>query len=143
LEFGINHRKRPVTLTALCILSFIGSGLAFFTYFTISFSYNEFMKAMGETEFEMPQMEIIQQASRGFFVSGMMLYAGSLIGVSLMWRLRRSGFHFYTISQLLIALQPWVFLKLDNFPFLSLATSVIFILLYGYHLKYMKSSPAN
>jgi hypothetical protein len=137
LEFGASHRKRPATLTVLCIISFIGSGLAFFTYSMISLSYSEFMSALSETEFNMPQFELIRQASKGFFVSGMLLYAGSLAGISLMWRLKKAGFHFYTISQLLIAIQPWVFLKLDNFPLLSVMASVIFIFLYAYHLRYM------
>jgi hypothetical protein len=126
-----------VFLTVLCILSFIGSGLAFFTYSMITLSYSDFMIALNESEFDMPQVEIIRQATKGFFVSGMLLYSGSLIGVSLMWRLRKSGFHFYTISQLLIALHPWIFLELEDFPFLSLLASAIFILLYGYHLRYM------
>jgi len=133
-------KKRPVTLTVLCILSFIGSGLAFFTYTMITFSYNEFMIALDDTVFDMPQIELIRNANKGFFISGMFLYGASLLGVILMWRMWKAGFHFYTIAQLLVAFHPWLFLKMDNFPFLSLITSVIFILLYGYHLKYMNGS---
>jgi hypothetical protein len=137
LNLGTSNNKRPTTLTVLCIISFIGSGLAFFTYSMVSLSYDEFMTALEDAEFNIPQFEIIRQATKGFFISGMLLYAGSLIGVSLMWRLKKAGFHFYTVSQLLIAIHPWAFLKLDNFPLLSVMASVIFILLYGYHLKYM------
>lgn len=121
----------------LCILSFIGSGLAFFTYFTIALSFDEFMLAISDAQFDMPQVDIIRQANKGFFVGGMVLYGASLTGVLMMWRLRRAGFHFYAAAQVLIALQPWVFLKLENFPVLSLMASVIFILLYMYHLKFM------
>ena len=137
MDLGASHRNRPVTLTVLCILSFLGSGLAFFTYSMISFSYEEFMLALQETGFDVPQVEIIRQASKGFFVSGTILYATSLVGVMLMWRLRKAGFHFYAAAQVLVALHPWIFLKMESFPLLSLMASAIFILLYAYHLRYM------
>lgn len=121
----------------LCIISFIGSGLAFFTYTMISLSYYEFMTALEEMEFNMPEMEVLKQASKGFFISGSFLFGASLIGVWQMWKLRKSGFHFYTMAQVLISLQPWLFLKLENFPLVSVLTSVIFILLYGMHWKFL------
>jgi hypothetical protein len=129
--------KRPLTLTVLCIISFIGSGLAFFTYSLIALSYEEFMAALSEAEFSMPQVDLIMSAKRGFFVSGMFLYGSSLLGVSLMWRLKKAGFHFYAMAQVLIAFHPWLFLELEYFPFLSLLASAIFILLYAYHFKYL------
>jgi hypothetical protein len=121
----------------LCVLSFIGSGLAFFTYTMVSVSYEEFMVALQEADFQMPQMDLILGASKGFFISGLILYGASLTGALLMWRLRKIGFHFYTMSQLLIAIHPWLFLDMGPFPVLSLLFSVVFIILYGLHLKYM------
>ena len=97
----------------------------------------EFMTALNETEINMPQIEIIRQASKGFFISGMILYGISLLGVSLMRRLKKAGFHIYTGAQVLIAFQPWLFLNTGGFPLLSLMASAIFIILYGVHLKYM------
>ena len=95
------------------------------------------MTALKDTEINFPQIELIRQASKGFFVSGMVLYGISFFGVILMWRLHKIGFHFYAGSQVLIALQPWIFLELGGFPLLSLMASGIFIILYGFHLKYM------
>jgi hypothetical protein len=137
LVSGASHKERPVTLTVLCILSFIGSGLAFFTYSMVTFSYQEFMTALQEIQFDLPQVELIRHASKGFFISGMLLQGSSLLGVSLIWRLHKAGFHFYTMSQLLIPFHPWLFLKMDGFPFFSLLISVIFIFLYSLHLKYL------
>ncbi len=129
--------SRPATLTVLCIISFIGSGLAFFTYSMVAMSYSEFMTAIDRANLDMPQIELIRNASKGFFISGAFLYGASLIGVYLMWKLKKPGFHFYTASQVLIAFQPWLFLHLEVFPYLSLISSGIFILLYSYHMKYL------
>jgi hypothetical protein len=137
LEPGTANKVRPATLTALCVLSFLGSGLAFFTYTMVALSYEEFMVALREADLQMPQIDLILGASKGFFISGLFLYGASVIGVSLMWRMRKIGFHFYTMSQLLVAFHPWLFLDMGPFPVLSLLISIIFILLYGLHLKYM------
>lgn len=126
-----------MTLTLLCVLSYIGSGLAFFTYTMVAFSYDEFMRALAEADFQMPQIDLILSASRGFFISGLFLYGASLLGVGLMWRMKKAGFHFYAMSQLLISIHPWIFLDTGPFPFMSVLLSAIFILLYGLHLKQM------
>lgn len=119
------------------MLSFIGSGLAFFTYTLVSMSYEEFMAALAEADIQMPQIELILGASKGFFVSGLFLYGASLLGATLMWRMKKIGFHFYAMSQLLVSIHPWVFLDTGAFPVISLLFSAIFIFLYGLHLKYM------
>lgn len=103
----------------------------------VALSYEEFMAALKETDFGFPQMELILEAKRRFFISGMVVYGASLLGVLLMWRLRKAGFHFYAMAQVLVALHPYLFLNSGQFPVLSLIISGLFITLYAMHLKFM------
>ncbi len=131
-------KKRPQLLTFLCILTFIGSGLAFLTYIIVSFSYEEFMSALQEFNRDIPGLEDLKKANHGFFIIGMILYAFSLFGATRMWRLRKSGFHFYTMAQVLLLIQPYVYLKIQGFPVIQFLLTAIFIGLYAVNLKYME-----
>ena len=46
---------------------------------------------------------------RGLFAVGALLYAVELAGAILMWRLRQSGFHCYTLARILQLLVPVLF----------------------------------
>jgi hypothetical protein len=127
--------KRPALLTAACILSFIGSGAGLFSYLLFSLSYSELLNAISESGLHFPGTEIILEASRGFFVSGTLLYAASLLGVSLMWRLRKVGFHLYVAAQLLLILHPYLYLEMPGWPYLQVIFTGIFIFIYSLHLK--------
>lgn len=129
--------KRPSLLTVLCILSFIGSGAGLFTYSVVSFSYQEFMAALDEVQLDLPGMELIRTASKGFFISGTLLFAASFYGVLKMWKMKKVGFHFYTIAQVLLVIHPLMYLDAQGFPWMQLILTFSFILLYGLHLKNM------
>jgi hypothetical protein len=130
-------RKRPELLSVLCILTFIGSGLAFFTYTVVSFSYEEFMSAMQEIDLNLPGIAELKTANRGFFIIGMILYGASLFGATRMWKMKKSGFHFYTMAQVLLLIQPYVYLKIQGFPVVQFLLSAIFIGLYAMNLNKM------
>lgn len=132
-----NEIRRPGLLTAACILSFIGSGAGLFSYLIVSFSYQQFMEAFREMTVDLPGFDILMAASRGFFISGMVLYLASFTGVWLMWKLRKTGFHLYLPAQVLLIIQPYLYLDLPGFPFLQIAGTAIFLLIYGLHLKIM------
>ena len=123
--------SRPQLLTILCVLSYIGSGLASVAFFSIWSTYHEVMPMLAESEDLFPGMEYFIKAGRNFFLAGFILYFLSLVGVSLMWRMRKAGFHFYTGAQIMIALLPIVYI--DGFPisFLEWMLTAAFIILYG------------
>ena len=131
------RRKRPQLLTILCILSFIFSGLAFFTFLTASTNFQEFKEAMKNMTMDMPYWEALKNAKQGFYVTGALLYGASLFGVIQMWNLRKSGFHFYLGAQVLLTIYPYIYLKIDYFPLLEMLTTAIFIFLYARNLRYM------
>ncbi len=130
-------KKRPELLTILCILSFIFGGLALLTYLTASLNFQEFRDALNNMNMDLPQFDALKKANQGFYLMGAILYAASLFGAIQMWQLRKSGFHFYLMAQLLIILHPYIFLKISGFPLLQIISTGIFIYLYSRHLKYM------
>jgi len=127
--------KRPVILTILCILTFIGSGSSTVSFLMIFSSYNEVLPLMEEFTASFPALKPFITAPRSFFLAGFLLYLFSLIGASLMWRLNKAGFHFYTGAQIMIAFLPVFFIKDFPFPFLDGLVSASFIALYYSNYK--------
>jgi hypothetical protein len=135
-----NYAPRLRFLKFLCILTFAGSGLGLFSYGMIGAFYNIFLKtvpsALGED-----QQQVIQtllSGGRSFFLLNALLYAASFRGAYMMYYLKRSGFHLYTISQLFILISPMIFIKGFQMPWMTVLLSVLFILAYSGFLKIMR-----
>ena len=127
--------RRPQLLNILCILSFIGSGMSGASFLMVYSSYNEVIPALSEFAESFPGMEMLLTAGRGFFLTGFVLYFLSVIGVSLMWRMRKAGFHFYTGSQLMILLLPLFYIEGYPLPFFDAVITGLFIFLYSRFYK--------
>ena len=131
---------RPMLLSVLCVLTFIGSGLNILSGLAIGTFFDEFSKiAAGFAEtYNLPGMEIITEGSPGFFFVSAVFYACSVTGAVLMWKLARTGFHVYTISQILLLIAPMYFFKLRGPSTPDLIFTGLFIILYGLNLRNMK-----
>jgi len=117
--------KRPGALTFVLILSMIGSGwsilMSLMSAFTrsvfgtmmengdsaqltekISTMYSDTMgidpAMMAET------MERFMEIPSYYYIITTILYIASLVGVIMMWKMRKTGFHVYTLAQLLVLL---------------------------------------
>ncbi|MCF8366637.1 MAG: hypothetical protein K9H16_12690 [Bacteroidales bacterium] len=123
--------KRPQMLTILCILSYVAGGLAAMSYFMIFSMYSEIIPALTEASEQFPAFGVFMGAGRSFFLTGFVLYFISIMGVSMMWRMRKIGFHFYTGAQVMILLMPLFYLRDFPIPFLDGAITLVFILLYS------------
>ncbi|HZK07202.1 MAG TPA: hypothetical protein VFC92_03280 [Bacteroidales bacterium] len=130
LQTPVPAPVRPRLLTTLCILSYIGSSMGAFSYFMIFSAYSQFMPMIEEMGLAMPGMELYLSAGRNFFLAGAVFYFLSLIGVALMWRLRKVGFHFYTASQVMILIMPLFYIQGFPIPFLDGIITALFIFLY-------------
>ena len=132
--------KRPQVLTVLCILTFIWSGMNTFSYLFIAGFFDAFMVVAREImeKFDLPETEMLLNATPGFFLVTGLLNIGSVVGAVFMWRRRKAGFHVYTISQILMLISPMYFLRLPSPSILELLLSGIFILLYSTQLKQMR-----
>jgi len=132
--------ERPVLLTVLCILTFIGSGLNLFSSLMISLffaTFKEVSVTLAKT-MKLPGMDMILGADRLFFIASALLYASAITGAYFMFGLKKAGFHIYTIAQILLVISPMYFFKLNGASvFLDVLLAGAFVSLYSIHLKIM------
>lgn len=129
--------QRPDLLTVLCILTFIGSGMGAFSNLIVGLSY-DLIRDMAESgEMNFPGIDIYLSLPRSFFLASFVLMFGSLFGALQMWKLRKFGFHVYTVAQILLLLLPTIFMPGMDYPFLNFFITAAFVLLYARNLKHM------
>lgn len=149
-------KKRPDMLTVLCILSFINAvwnTLSNFISFTFYNTFQSVFKQMTEGEGMFEDMaeqmgdswEMMVEASamafsisRGYYFFEMVLYIASFVGVMMMWKLQKRGFHVYTIVQILMLIATSVFVTAKiggGFPFGSIIWTAFFVFMYYPHYK--------
>ena len=124
-------------LKILCIFTFIGSGLAVFSYLFTYLLFDEMQLMMEEMTEQYPGIEEIFSGGKQFFLTGFILYSISLSGALQMWKLRKIGFHLYTVAQIFILILPVVMIKSYQLPFLGILVSSAFVFGYYSNLKYM------
>ncbi len=132
--------KRDKFLTVICILSFIGSGFSIFGSLLYSLFLDNIINSLLETgiDFYTSVADALLLMPKSYFASELILSVGSLTGVLFMWRLKKIGFHIYTISNLLILGLP-LFFGIGSFNFFSLIFPTgPFIVMYAINLKQMK-----
>ncbi|MDP4291221.1 MAG: hypothetical protein Q8908_09080 [Bacteroidota bacterium] len=139
--------KRTATLTVVCILTFIFSGLSFISSLFYALYYNylpqlikssPFTSAISGIEGMSDALKVMTQASIWFFIFNTLLYAMSLTGAILMFRLRKIGFHFYTMAQILLLILPLIYLQGYRTDFSNTAITAIFIFIYASNLRIMR-----
>ena len=136
-------KKRPDLLTVLCILTFIGSGIGFFSNLFVALSYdlivqmvdNDDLPSMYEMAIE--NMKMMLSGGVIYFILSFILFLISFIGAIFMWNLKRIGFHLYTIAQILILILPAFFLNGQAISIYNLFFTGLFIALYAINLKEM------
>ncbi len=132
--------ERPVMLTFLCILTFIGSGINFLSGILIFAFFDTFrilLADLGKT-MDLPGMDILLDAKPVFFLANSLCYVLSFAGAWMMFNLRKTGFHLYTIAQILLIISPMYFLKLPGPSIFDVILSGVFIILYATRLKSMR-----
>lgn len=132
--------RRPALLTTLCILTFIGSGMNLFSSLTIAGFFDTFMEIATDlaNKYNLPGMDFMAMTTPGFFLTTALFYASSIAGAILMMKLRKTGFHLYTVSQILLIITPMYFLKLPGPGIAELFFAGLFVFLYSLNLKVMQ-----
>lgn len=135
-------------LRFICFLTFLWSGFnafaqgmigVFHTYFS-SLPVSNFKELnFSEMQIKMitESIELIRNGGRFYFIINTALFAFSFYGALQMWKLRRSGFHFYTISQILLLIIPLLFIRDLQLPGMNILLTAVFILTYSTFLKIM------
>ena len=154
--------QRPTFLTVLCILSFLAGIWGVYGGIQSSFTdkpqrdleearieMEEAMDQMGEATGMVANMmesaiALAEKSAENAKPLGYVALATSLLsllGVWLMWNLRRMGFGIYVVASLLGLLVPFAFLGFDLMTFIGLGVggfiTVLFIILYAVNLKHM------
>ena len=158
--------KRPTFITVLCILTFIGSGWGLIggaiQYFTAEKqatsmviqqkTINEDLKNNGkENGATNMAKKMVNSMSTAFTaenlkksgISAMLSSLFCIVGAFMMWKLNRIGFYIYIFGTLIGVISPFIIYGNNNI--MSILSSVvvgfvgvIFVILYGVNLKYMK-----
>ncbi len=123
--------KRNPLLTALCILTFIGSSTAFIAYFLSSV----FFKKSSELIIKYSNWHSVEIISPFYFTLFMAFSAVSLIGAIRMWKLHRDGYYLYLISRILILFTPVVWLGWGSFSVSGAIFAVIFVAGFSMNFK--------
>ncbi|MDL2282888.1 hypothetical protein LJB94_00040 [Odoribacter sp. OttesenSCG-928-G04] len=134
--------KRPVLLTVLCILTFIGAGITLLSSVVLSVISEEFIATMVEASPSLFSEESVEMMMASIVEAKRLLpYTLSftlvnLTGAILMFMLKRIGFYLYTGVQLL----NLILLVCFNGDFnISVALfTILFIILYAVNYKALK-----
>lgn len=132
---------RTPGLTFTCILTFIGSGASAFSFLVLYLMYEQLPLLMEISPFpdEAQQLlGVITGSSKNFFLIMPVLYLVSLFGAIAMWKLRKTGFHMYTSSQLLMLLVPFFMVPGYTVPLSGALLTAAFIGSYGINLPKMR-----
>ncbi|MEO6547176.1 MAG: hypothetical protein ABIN94_04230 [Ferruginibacter sp.] len=154
---------RPVFITVLCILTFIGSGLSVvnngYKYVTANATSAAILVAKEKAnvdiqkkkdksegaQFALKMVNSIASSPSDIKKSSLSGIAGSVLclcGAFLMWNLRKKGFYLYITGVAVGIIAPFLIFGSNNFVAVISSVAVgfiglLFIVLYGVNLKFM------
>lgn len=133
----MNHKA---TLHFLLVLTFITAGLNIISYGGTALLLPQMRQLAEETPQMIPEvartyMDTILSLPRLFFVGEALLFALELAGGILMWQMKASGFHCYTLARLLLLLVPVLFIGKGFLQIGDVMFAALFILAYWLILK--------
>ena len=128
------NNQRPNLLSALCVLTFIGSNVAFLGYFAASI----FFETTTRLIVQYSSWHSTDAISPVYFTALMALYAVSLTGAIRMWKLHRDGYYLYLFAQLIILFLPVIWINGEAFSVTNAIFTGVFITGYSLNLKYLK-----
>ena len=136
----MNPKAHLTTLHFLLVLTFITAGLNLFAYSMTALLLPTMQQIYADTPSMVPEqmrtyMDMFLAMPRFFFAAQALLYALELAGGILMWRLRSSGFHAYTLARLRLLLVPVLFLGKGFLQLGDAMFAVLFIIAYWLLLK--------
>lgn len=162
MEIQQNQKTRPTLLTVIGILSFIGLGYRILTGLinaalgTATSSIAPFLNDVFENEVDLSDVpESLQSFIESLFdavtrllnnvtsiyLTVVLLSVIALLGVIMMWQLKKSGFYVYAAARSLIAFVPFIFIGYNLVSLLwftaSIVFGILFIILYSLNIKEM------
>ncbi len=137
--------QRPTFLSVLCVLTFIGSGCS-----ALSMALVGAMRPMLQGMYESgsfdnyssipgfaTQMETMLAVPGYYYLLMFFLYAVSVVGAAMMWKLKENGLHLYAISQCVVFIAG-MWLGHTGFSWSSPVWTALWVGAYALNLMYMK-----
>jgi hypothetical protein len=148
----LEKKKLPAFLKILCILSFVGIGVYLVTYI---FGYIyvktliEDSRLLNEAFGEGSDVSITLKDSEPLMKNGILYNILSmvgciicLVGVIMMWKLKKVGFYIYIVGEIAPMALPFILLggfgALSGFSLVLGIIPIIFIALYALNLKHLE-----
>jgi hypothetical protein len=101
--------------------------------------FEEMAEQMGDSwEMMVQASSLAFSIGRGYYLFEMLLFIASFVGVLMMWKLQKKGFHVYAISQILMLIVTSVFVTSKiggGFPFGAIFWTALFVIMYFPHYK--------
>jgi len=99
----------------LLVLTMIWAGLSCFSYLVMSLMMPSVQALYEQNPTVLPgefsvMMQRLLEVPRGYYAGAGLLYALEVVGAAIMWKLRWTGFHCYTLARLLLLLLPALFI---------------------------------
>lgn len=150
---GEESAKRPQFITILCILTFIGSSLAFigaiWGYFSIKASAS-MLESMGSMEgdtygmmsgMKETMMKAVENAVPNLII-GLLTSLMCLYGALQMWKLKKMGFFIYTAGEITPAITGFLLggggIIGGASAVINLLLAIVWIVLYAVNLRHLK-----
>jgi len=143
-------QQRPVFLTVLGILSYVGIAFSILSAVISILTFESSLYLMNAnpmmSEFGIGGDYIQRMEQYGILVYVIVILSniGCLIGVLLMWKLKKIGFYIYTVNEFLPIFVNLAFLGTIGGAFgsftivVSLIFPIAFVIMYALNLKHMK-----
>jgi len=138
----LQQEKRPQILSLFLILSMVNGAMSSFSNL-ILYGSLDFIRTIfeGKETYNLMGMEmdlsLFVNTDKNFFLLQGILYIFSFSGALMMWKYRKAGFHFYTISQILLLIVATIYLTGMPFPLFDVLLTGMFVYIYAKHLKLM------
>lgn len=133
----MSHKTTLKILLILSLISAVGSFISYFMMATMMpFLQNYYATHPGILPSQMLAVwERMLEIPRPYYAAAALLYVLEAVGCILMWKLHRSGFHSYALSQLLLLLLPMLFLGKGFVGLGDIMMTLLFLFIYYMLLK--------
>ncbi len=131
-------KTRIRALHIVLVVSFIGNGMSLASNVFMSIpAFRDFVRASMPL---MPEVfhetyETMLSISPWYYMASSLFFAIALYGAILMWRLRGMGFHYYTLSKLLLIGAPLLFIGRQYLNLGDAMMSLLFVAFYYFSLR--------
>ena len=151
-----NRRRQSniKTLRVILILSFVYTGMWMLCHLMLGLTGTEARTTMLEVYQTLAEKnesysafaimcEQLFAVPQWYYIICFLLDAVSFGGLFLMWRIRKNGFHCYSLAKLLLMLMPLLFLDRSYVGFGDMMMAILFIAYYFFLMKSLGAFDGN